>query len=78
MANPKLERIPSMRERVQDTLSANRNVLVSLLSRFLPSFLSLSLSLSLSLVLQEVVTFLLELWKEGMWSREKEFCIRII
>jgi hypothetical protein len=76
MANPKLERIPSMRERVQDTLSANRNVLVSLLSRFLPSFLSLSLSLSL--VLQEVVTFLLVLWKEGMWSREKEFCIRII
>jgi hypothetical protein len=76
MANPKLERIPSMRERVQDTLSAHRNVLVSLLSRFLPSFLSLSLSLSL--VLQEVVTFLLVLWKEGMWSREKEFCIRII
>ncbi|KAI5599242.1 hypothetical protein BDE02_02G184800 [Populus trichocarpa] len=34
MANPKLERIPSMRERVQDTLSANRNVLVSLLSRY--------------------------------------------
>ncbi|XP_061967950.1 sucrose synthase 2 [Populus nigra] len=34
MANPKLERIPSMRERVQDTLSAHRNVLVSLLSRY--------------------------------------------
>lgn len=40
MANPKLERIPSMRDRVQDTLSAHRNVLVSLLSRFLASFLS--------------------------------------
>ncbi|KAJ6955960.1 sucrose synthase 2 [Populus alba x Populus x berolinensis] len=34
MANPKLERIPSMRDRVQDTLSAHRNVLVSLLSRY--------------------------------------------
>ncbi|KAG5251856.1 sucrose synthase family protein [Salix suchowensis] len=34
MANPKLERIPSMRDRVQDTLSAHRNELVSLLSRY--------------------------------------------
>ncbi|KAJ6940925.1 sucrose synthase 2 [Populus alba x Populus x berolinensis] len=34
MANPKLERIPSMRDRVQDTLSAHRNVVVSLLSRY--------------------------------------------
>ena len=35
MANPKLGRMPSMRERVEDTLSAHRNDLVSLLSRFL-------------------------------------------
>ncbi|CAK7348343.1 unnamed protein product [Dovyalis caffra] len=34
MANPRLERIPSMRECVQDTLSAHRNELVSLLSRY--------------------------------------------
>ncbi|KAK8650671.1 hypothetical protein V6N13_140299 [Hibiscus sabdariffa] len=34
MANPKLDRIPSMRERVEDTLSAHRNELVSLLSRY--------------------------------------------
>ncbi|XVE73356.1 hypothetical protein DITRI_Ditri11bG0111400 [Diplodiscus trichospermus] len=34
MANPKLGRIPSMRERVEDTLSAHRNELVSLLSRY--------------------------------------------
>ncbi|XVF22174.1 hypothetical protein REPUB_Repub12eG0151000 [Reevesia pubescens] len=34
MANPKIGRIPSMRERVEDTLSAHRNELVSLLSRY--------------------------------------------
>ncbi|GLT56205.1 hypothetical protein SLA2020_292660 [Shorea laevis] len=34
MANPKLGRIPSMRERVEDTLSAHRNELISLLSRY--------------------------------------------
>uniref|UniRef100_A0A5B7BXS1 Sucrose synthase n=1 Tax=Davidia involucrata TaxID=16924 RepID=A0A5B7BXS1_DAVIN len=34
MATPKLSRIPSMRERVEDTLSAHRNELVSLLSRY--------------------------------------------
>lgn len=34
MATPKLARIPSMRERVEDTLSAHRNELVSLLSRY--------------------------------------------
>ncbi|KAL6548351.1 Sucrose synthase 3 [Orobanche gracilis] len=34
MANPKLTKIPSMRERVEDTLSAHRNELVSLLSRY--------------------------------------------
>ncbi|XP_022770874.1 sucrose synthase 2 isoform X1 [Durio zibethinus] len=34
MANPKLSRIPSLRERVEDTLSAHRNELVSLLSRY--------------------------------------------
>ncbi|URD91599.1 hypothetical protein MUK42_00734 [Musa troglodytarum] len=34
MGTPKLGRIPSMRERVEDTLSAYRNVLVSLLSRY--------------------------------------------
>ncbi|KAK9282334.1 hypothetical protein L1049_005248 [Liquidambar formosana] len=34
MENPKLTRIPSMRERVEDTLSAHRNQLVSLLSRY--------------------------------------------
>ncbi|GMI76036.1 sucrose synthase 3 [Hibiscus trionum] len=34
MANPKLGRIPSMRERVEDTLSAHRNELVALLSRY--------------------------------------------
>ncbi|OVA13426.1 Sucrose synthase [Macleaya cordata] len=34
MANPKLQRLPSMRERVEDTLSAYRNELVSLLSRY--------------------------------------------
>nr|ASU91340.1 Sucrose synthase [Juglans sigillata] len=34
MSNPKLTRIPSMRERVEDTLSAHRNELVSLLSRY--------------------------------------------
>ena len=47
-SNPKLARIPSMRERVEDTLSAHRNELVSLLSRFplLLSFPYLSLSLS--------------------------------
>ncbi|KAF3947779.1 hypothetical protein ACB098_10G112200 [Castanea mollissima] len=33
-SNPKLARIPSMRERVEDTLSAHRNELVSLLSRY--------------------------------------------
>lgn len=36
MANPKLGRIPSMRERVEDTLSVHRNELVSLLCRFFP------------------------------------------
>ncbi|KAG5567769.1 hypothetical protein RHGRI_003076 [Rhododendron griersonianum] len=34
MATPKLSRIPSTRERVEDTLSAHRNELVSLLSRY--------------------------------------------
>ncbi|CAL9748530.1 unnamed protein product [Musa acuminata subsp. burmannicoides] len=34
MGTPKLGFIPSMRERVEDTLSAYRNVLVSLLSRY--------------------------------------------
>nr|XP_018678891.1 PREDICTED: sucrose synthase 4-like [Musa acuminata subsp. malaccensis] len=34
MGSPKLGFIPSMRERVEDTLSAYRNVLVSLLSRY--------------------------------------------
>ncbi|XP_044492990.1 sucrose synthase 2 [Mangifera indica] len=34
MANPKLTRIPSLRERVEDTLSIHRNELVSLLSRY--------------------------------------------
>uniref|UniRef100_A0A2C9WN62 Sucrose synthase n=1 Tax=Manihot esculenta TaxID=3983 RepID=A0A2C9WN62_MANES len=34
MANPKLGRIPSMRERVEDTLSVHRNELVSLLCRY--------------------------------------------
>lgn len=34
MAAPKLTRLPSLRERVEDTLSANRNELVSLLSRY--------------------------------------------
>ncbi|XP_059625640.1 sucrose synthase 2 [Cornus florida] len=34
MATPKLERIPSMRERVEDTLCAHRNELVALLSRY--------------------------------------------
>ncbi|CAH9117465.1 unnamed protein product [Cuscuta epithymum] len=33
-SGPKLERIPSMRERVEDTLYAHRNELVALLSRF--------------------------------------------
>uniref|UniRef100_A0A2P2MKR1 Sucrose synthase n=1 Tax=Rhizophora mucronata TaxID=61149 RepID=A0A2P2MKR1_RHIMU len=35
MADRKLTRIPSMRDRVEDTLSAHRNELVSLLSRFI-------------------------------------------
>ncbi|XP_010558842.1 PREDICTED: sucrose synthase 3-like [Tarenaya hassleriana] len=35
MSNPKLTRIPSMRERVEDTLSAHRNELVALLSRYM-------------------------------------------
>ncbi|KAJ4954655.1 hypothetical protein NE237_011438 [Protea cynaroides] len=34
MSNPKLQRLPSLRERVEDTLSAYRNQLVSLLSRY--------------------------------------------
>lgn len=34
MATPKLTKIPSMRERVEDTLGAHRNELVSLLSRY--------------------------------------------
>ncbi|KAA8543074.1 hypothetical protein F0562_021431 [Nyssa sinensis] len=34
MATPRLGRIPSMRERVEDTLSAHRNELISLLSRY--------------------------------------------
>ncbi|KAK6941031.1 Glycosyl transferase, family 1 [Dillenia turbinata] len=34
MQTPKLTRFPSMRERVEDTLSAHRNELVSLLSRY--------------------------------------------
>ncbi|CAI0387245.1 unnamed protein product, partial [Linum tenue] len=34
MATPKLGRMPSMRERMEDTLSAHRNQLVSLLSRY--------------------------------------------
>jgi len=32
---PKLGRLPSIRDRVEDTLSAHRNELISLLSRFL-------------------------------------------
>lgn len=35
MANPKFTRVPSMRERVEDTLSAHRNQLVALLSRYI-------------------------------------------
>ncbi|WMV48609.1 hypothetical protein MTR67_041994 [Solanum verrucosum] len=34
MSNPKFTRVPSMRERVEDTLSAHRNQLVALLSRY--------------------------------------------
>ncbi|KAK4482158.1 hypothetical protein RD792_009299 [Penstemon davidsonii] len=34
MATPKLAKLPSMRDRVEDTLSAHRNELVSLLSRY--------------------------------------------
>nr|XP_016512968.1 PREDICTED: sucrose synthase 2-like [Nicotiana tabacum] len=34
MVNPKFTRVPSMRERVEDTLSAHRNQLVALLSRY--------------------------------------------
>ncbi|KAF5178563.1 Sucrose synthase [Thalictrum thalictroides] len=34
MSNPKFERMPSLRERVEDTLSAHRNELISLLSRY--------------------------------------------
>ncbi|XP_043709417.1 sucrose synthase 2-like [Telopea speciosissima] len=34
MANPKLQRLPTFRERVEDTLSTHRNELVSLLSRY--------------------------------------------
>ncbi|PIA61285.1 hypothetical protein AQUCO_00300666v1 [Aquilegia coerulea] len=34
MSNPKFERMPSLRERVEDTLFAHRNELVSLLSRY--------------------------------------------
>lgn len=34
MASSKLKKIPSMRERVEDTLSAHRNELVALLSRY--------------------------------------------
>ncbi|KAL5983688.1 Sucrose synthase 2 [Asimina triloba] len=34
MANPKLTRIPSIRDRVEDTLADHRNELVSLLSRY--------------------------------------------
>nr|QNU13189.1 SUS2 [Paeonia suffruticosa] len=34
MSNPKFGRVPSIRERVEDTLTAHRNELVSLLSRF--------------------------------------------
>lgn len=34
MASPQLKKIPSMRERVEDTLSAHRNELVALLSRY--------------------------------------------
>ncbi|CAI9767837.1 unnamed protein product [Fraxinus pennsylvanica] len=34
METPKLARLPSMRERLEDTLSAHRNELVSLLSRY--------------------------------------------
>ncbi|KAL3725354.1 hypothetical protein ACJRO7_030379 [Eucalyptus globulus] len=34
MAAPKLDRIPSIRDRVEDTLAAHRNELVSLLSRY--------------------------------------------
>ncbi|XP_022875740.1 sucrose synthase 2-like [Olea europaea var. sylvestris] len=34
MTTPKLARLPSMKERVEDTLSAHRNELVSLLSRY--------------------------------------------
>ncbi|MFS7901651.1 putative sucrose synthase [Helianthus anomalus] len=40
MVTPKLTRIPSMRERLEQNLSAHRNDIVSLLSRlFLSSFL---------------------------------------
>ncbi|KAI4349687.1 hypothetical protein L6164_010249 [Bauhinia variegata] len=34
MSNPKLVRLPSLRDRVEDTLSVHRNELVSLLSRY--------------------------------------------
>lgn len=34
-SGPKLGRIPSMRERVEGTLSAHRNELVALLSRYI-------------------------------------------
>lgn len=34
MGNPKLQKLPSMRERVEDTLAAHRNELVALLSRY--------------------------------------------
>lgn len=34
MVSPKLGRSPSIRDRVEDTLSAHRNELVALLSRF--------------------------------------------
>lgn len=39
MSNPKLTRVLSIRERVEDTLLAHRNELVSLLSRFTSLFL---------------------------------------
>lgn len=51
MTNPKLTRIPSIRERVEDTLSAHRNELVSLLSRYGSSLLQLCFSLWVSSVL---------------------------
>ena len=41
---PKFVRVPSIRERVEDTLSAHRNELVALLSRFPPSSSSLFVS----------------------------------